>query len=103
MSERARDRITAALSSSARAEVPTSEGELTALVEEQLRRLAGTLARGSAAGLAVPAHALVREAFARLVDPDRVEQRGKARFYLAAARAIRRMLVEGARDGAPAG
>jgi RNA polymerase sigma factor (TIGR02999 family) len=97
MTEQARQRVTAVLNSSARAEVPALEEELMTLVEEQLRRLAGGLPQGAAAGRAVPAHALVREAYARLVDPDRVEPRGKARFYLAAGRAIRRILVEGAR------
>ena len=71
--------------------------ELIALIYGELRRLASSLMRGERRGHTLDPTALVNEAFVRLVQ---IEPRweNRAHFFGAAARAMRRILVEYARS-----
>jgi RNA polymerase sigma factor (TIGR02999 family) len=77
---------------------PQSSDQLLPLVYEELRRIAASkLARESRAQTLQPT-ALVHEAYVRLVDG--ADARGwdnRGHFYAAAAEAMRRILIEGAR------
>src|SRR5215813_271635 len=72
-------------------------GELLPLVYDELRKLAqARMARESAQTLQPTA--LVHEAYLRLVgDTDRAKWNGRGHFFGAAARAMRRIMVERAR------
>lgn len=72
--------------------------DLLPLVYDELRRLAaGRLARESP-GQTLEPTALVHEAYLRLVDVDRAQHwESRGHFFAAAAEAMRRILVEGAR------
>lgn len=77
--------------------------ELLPLVYEELRRLArGRMAHeaGGGAGHTIQATALVHEAYIRLLGPsgEQLNWEGRAHFFGAAARAMRRILVERARS-----
>jgi RNA polymerase sigma factor (TIGR02999 family) len=77
--------------------------ELLPLVYEELRRLAhGRMAREpiGGAGQTLQATALVHEAYLRLLGPDgqQLNWEGRAHFFGAAARAMRRILIERARS-----
>jgi RNA polymerase sigma factor (TIGR02999 family) len=77
---------------------PTAAAELLPLVYDELRKLAaGHLAR-ERQGHTLQATALVHEAYLRLVGPGRDQDwSGRGHFFGAAARAIRRILVDDAR------
>jgi RNA polymerase sigma factor (TIGR02999 family) len=77
-----------------RGEVKTAE-ELLPVVYEELRRLAARQMYGEAAGHTLQPTALVHEAWLRLGDSARFENR--AHFFGAAAEAMRRILIDGAR------
>ena len=70
---------------------------LVPLVYEELRALARLQLAGEAPAT-LSTTALVHEAFLRLVDSDRVITRGRAYFFGAAARAMRQILVDHARQ-----
>src|SRR3954468_3163273 len=70
--------------------------ELLPLVYDELRRLAAARMAGEAPGLTLDATALVHEAYLRLVGDQAFE--GRAHFFAAAAEAMRRILVNHARD-----
>jgi RNA polymerase sigma factor (TIGR02999 family) len=72
---------------------------LLPLVYEELRRLASRRLRREAPGQTLQATALVHEAYLRLVgrDPGR-RWEGRGHFFAAAAVAMRRILVDRARD-----
>jgi len=70
--------------------------ELTPIVYDELRRLAGHRLQGERASHTLQATALVHEAYMRLIDAD-VEWHDRAHFYAVAARVLRRVLVEYAR------
>jgi RNA polymerase sigma factor (TIGR02999 family) len=73
-------------------------GQLLPLVYDELRRLAAQNLAREKPGQTLTATALVHEAYLRLVgkgDEPRWQSRG--RFYVAAAEAMRRILVENAR------
>src|SRR5437764_10362753 len=73
--------------------------ELFPAVYDELRRLAAARMAGEAPGHTLDATALVHEAYLRLVgaaDAARWESRGH--FFAAAAEAMRRILVESARQ-----
>jgi RNA polymerase sigma factor (TIGR02999 family) len=72
---------------------------LLPLVYEELRRLATRRLRREAPGQTLQATALVHEAYLRLVggDPER-RWEGRGHFFAAAAVAMRRILVDRARD-----
>ena len=79
----------------------TSEGEeleaLIPLVYDQLRRLARRMMQDERSGGTIDATGLVHEAYLRL-SRDEPEGWTRRRFYLAAAQAMRRILVERARQ-----
>src|SRR5262245_28688926 len=74
-------------------------GELLPLVYDELRKLAAARLAHEAPGQSLQATALVHEAFLRLVglDPDRPFD-GRGHFFAAAAEAMRRILIDRARD-----
>jgi RNA polymerase sigma factor (TIGR02999 family) len=85
---------------------PSAAGELLPLVYEELRQLAAQKLAQEAPGQTLQATALVHEAYLRLVGPAN-EGRGSAEeqhwdgrrhFFAAAAEAMRRILINRARD-----
>jgi RNA polymerase sigma factor (TIGR02999 family) len=71
--------------------------ELLPLVYDQLRAIAQQRMNEERPGHMLEATALVHEAYLRLVGSDQVAWDGKAHFYVAAAEAMRRVLIEHAR------
>lgn len=72
--------------------------QLTSLVYDDPRRIAmRQIARGGA-GETLNATALVHEAYLRLVDETRVEWQDRAHFFAIAARSMRRIIVDHARE-----
>jgi RNA polymerase sigma factor (TIGR02999 family) len=73
--------------------------QLLPLVYDELRRLAGARLVREGAGQSLQATALVHEAYLRLVggEPDRPFE-GRGHFFAAAAEAMRRILIDRARD-----
>lgn len=81
---------------------PHAAGQLLPLVYEELRKLAAQRLSREAVGQTLQATALVHEAYLRLVggdqgDADVRRWNGRGHFFAAAAEAMRRILVEGAR------
>ncbi len=74
-------------------------GHLLPLVYDELRKLAAARLAREAPGQSLQATALVHEAYLRLVgaDPDKPFD-GRGHFFAAAAEAMRRILVDRARD-----
>jgi RNA polymerase sigma factor (TIGR02999 family) len=78
---------------------PRAARELLPLVYEELRRLAARRVAGESPGQTLQATALVHEAYLRLVGPDeRRPWKDRGHFYAASAEAMRRILVDRARD-----
>jgi RNA polymerase sigma factor (TIGR02999 family) len=74
---------------------------LVALVYDELRRLAAALMRRERPGHTLQPTALVHEAVVRLLRPSALAgARSRAQFLTAAARAMRRVLVDHARERA---
>src|SRR4051794_35025255 len=71
-------------------------GELLPLVYEELRKLAAVRMAAESPDHTLDATALVHEAYLRLVGDQRFDGRGH--FFAAAAEAMRRILVNHARD-----
>jgi RNA polymerase sigma factor (TIGR02999 family) len=93
----ARSDVTQILNAAARGD-PNAAGELLPLVYQELRELAARRMAGEAPGQTLQATALVHEAYLRLVDVDHAQPwNGRGHFFAAAAEAMRRILVEGAR------
>jgi RNA polymerase sigma factor (TIGR02999 family) len=77
---------------------PKAAEELLPLVYEELRRLAQQRLAREKPGQTLQATALVHEAYLRLVDGQEVRQWGsRGHFFVAAAEAMRRILVDNAR------
>jgi RNA polymerase sigma factor (TIGR02999 family) len=72
-------------------------GELLPLVYDQLRKLARARMSREKAGATLQPTALVHEAYLRLVGDHDVKWENRGHFFAAAARAMRRILVERAR------
>jgi RNA polymerase sigma factor (TIGR02999 family) len=70
--------------------------ELFPVVYDELRRLAAAQVAREPAGLSVTPTVLVHEAYLRLAGPDRFANRGH--FFAAAAEAMRRILIDHARE-----
>jgi RNA polymerase sigma factor (TIGR02999 family) len=89
--------VTAILSTIGRGE-PQAAGQLLPLVYEELRRLAARRLAREGPGQTLEATALVHEAYLRLVG-DAADQSWNSRghFFAAAAEAMRRILIDGAR------
>jgi RNA polymerase sigma factor (TIGR02999 family) len=72
--------------------------QLLPLVYDELRKLAATRLAREKPGQTLAATALVHEAYVRLVDNDAAQHwNSRGHFFAAAAEAMRRILVEGAR------
>jgi RNA polymerase sigma-70 factor, ECF subfamily len=68
------------------------------LVYAELRRLAKSYMRKERAGHTLQTTALIHEAYLRLIDAGQVEWQNRAHFFGVAARAMRQILVEMARE-----
>jgi RNA polymerase sigma factor (TIGR02999 family) len=78
---------------------PTAAAELLPLVYDELRRLAAAKLGCENPGQTLQATALVHEAYLRLVDPEKAQAwHGRTHFFAAAAEAMRRILVDRARQ-----
>jgi RNA polymerase sigma factor (TIGR02999 family) len=80
----------------------TALDELTPLVYEQLRRLAGRYTRKEKIGHSLQATALVHEVYMRLVNSREVDWQDRVHFFAVSARIMRRILVDRARARASA-
>jgi RNA polymerase sigma factor (TIGR02999 family) len=76
---------------------PDAAGQLWPLVYDELRRLAGAQMAREKAGHTLDATALVHEAYLRLAADADQGFASRRHFFAAAARAMRRILVENAR------
>ncbi len=82
---------------------PAAPARLLELVYDELRRLATIKMAQEQPGQTLQATALVHEAYLRLVDVKASQKwNGRAHFFVAAAEAMRRVLVEHARRKASA-
>lgn len=79
---------------------PHGADELLPLVYDELRALARARMSREASGQTMQATALVHEAYLRLVGDEDPGWNGRGHFFGAAARAMRRILVEEARGKA---
>ncbi len=79
---------------------PQAAEQLLPLVYEELRRLAAQKMAQESPGQTLQATALVHEAYLRLVDTDKVQHwNSRGHFFVAAAEAMRRILINRAHDG----
>src|SRR5215218_5677241 len=76
---------------------PSAAEQLLPLVYEELRKLAARKLVQEKPGQTLQATALVHEAYLRLVGAQDPGWNGRGHFFAAAAEAMRRILVEGAR------
>src|SRR5499433_3199390 len=89
--------VTRILSAIERGE-PHAADQLLPLVYDELRKLAAQKLAHEKPGHTLQATALVHEAYLRLVDVERAQHwNSRGHFFAAAAEAMRRILVEGAR------
>ncbi len=80
---------------------PRASGALLSLVYDELRKLAADRLRHESPGQTLQATALVHEAYLRLVGTGpEMPWDGRGHFFAAAAEAMRRILVNRARDKA---
>ena len=78
---------------------PAAAEQLFPLVYDELRKLAAQKMSQEKAGQTLQGTALVHEAYLRLVDVDKAQHwNGRGHFFAAAAEAMRRILVEKARQ-----
>src|SRR5262249_43820322 len=78
---------------------PQAADELLPLVYDELRRLAAQKLSQEAPGQTLQATALVHEAYLRLVDVAQAQEwNSRGHFFAAAAEAMRRILVDAARN-----
>jgi RNA polymerase sigma factor (TIGR02999 family) len=78
---------------------PQAAAQLLPLVYDELRKLAAQKLAHERPGQTLQATALVHEAYLRLVDVDKVQHwNSRGHFFAAAAEAMRRILVERARQ-----
>lgn len=89
--------ITLLLEAISRGESQASE-DLLPLIYDELRRLAAARMAGEAAGQTLQPTALVHEAWLKLVNEGGRTWKNRAHFFRAAAQAMRRILVDRARQ-----
>jgi RNA polymerase sigma factor (TIGR02999 family) len=78
---------------------PHAAEQLLPLVYDELRKLAAQKLAQEEPGQTLQATALVHEAYLRLVDVDKVQEwNSRGHFFAAAAEAMRRILVDNARQ-----
>ncbi len=76
----------------------SATGQLLKSVYGELRNLAGGLLRGERRDHSLQPTALVHEAYVRLLGGAKVDWESKTHFYAVAARCMRRVLIQIARD-----
>src|SRR5210317_824523 len=77
---------------------PSAAEQLLPLVYDELRKLAAAKMAQEAPGQTLQATALVHDAYIRLVDVEKAQHwDSRGHFFAAAARAMRRILIESAR------
>jgi RNA polymerase sigma factor (TIGR02999 family) len=77
---------------------PAAAERLLPLIYDELRKLAATKLANEKPGQTLQATALVHEAYLRLVDTEQVQHwNSRGHFFMAAAEAMRRILIESAR------
>jgi RNA polymerase sigma factor (TIGR02999 family) len=77
---------------------PSAAEQLLPLVYDELRKLAAQKLAQEKPGQTLQATALVHEAYLRLVDTEKAQHwSSRGHFFAAAAEAMRRILIEGAR------
>lgn len=79
---------------------PKAADQLLPLVYEELRKLAAARMAQEKPGQTLQATALVHEAWLRLAGSDQQQWRGRSHFFGAAAEAMRRVLIDKARQKA---
>jgi RNA polymerase sigma factor (TIGR02999 family) len=77
---------------------PKALDQLMPLVYEELRKIARRQLGFEDQGHTLQSTALVHEAYLRIVDQNRVQWRDRAHFFAVAARMVRRVLVDHARE-----
>jgi RNA polymerase sigma factor (TIGR02999 family) len=78
---------------------PSAADQLLPLVYDELRKLAAARLTHEKPGATLQATALVHEAYLRLVGPeDKLQWHNRGHFFAAAAEAMRRILLNRARD-----
>src|SRR5262245_39107142 len=78
---------------------PHAADQLLPLVYDELRQLASQRLAHEQPGQTLQATALVHEAYLRLVDAERAQHwNSRGHFFAAAAEAMRRILINRARD-----
>ncbi|MGI9176222.1 MAG: sigma-70 family RNA polymerase sigma factor [Rhodothermales bacterium] len=77
---------------------PAAANRLWSMVYDELRLMARRRLRGERAGHTLSTTALVHEAYLRLFDPAAVDWKNRAHFFGVAARAMRHILVDHARQ-----
>jgi RNA polymerase sigma factor (TIGR02999 family) len=78
---------------------PSASEQLLPLVYDELRKLAAARLKVERPGQTLQATALVHEAYIRLVDQEQAQKwKSRGHFFAAAAEAMRRILVDNARD-----
>ncbi len=78
---------------------PSAVDDLLPLVYDELRRLAHDQMAREPTGLTLQPTALVHEAYLRLLGSEDLSWNSRGHFFAAAAQAMRRILVERARQG----
>jgi RNA polymerase sigma factor (TIGR02999 family) len=73
---------------------PQAFDRLVPLVYDELRRIARGQLDGEREGHTLNTGALVHEAYVRLVGLEKIQWRGRAHFFAAAAGAMRRILID---------
>ena len=68
------------------------------LIYQELRRMAHRQMRRERAGNTMQTTVLINEAYLRLIDYQRVQPRDRSHFFAIAAQAMRRILIERARE-----
>ena len=71
--------------------------QLTPLVYDELRRLAGRFLRRERPGHTLQSTALVHEAYMKLIDQSQMQFQNRSHFFAIAAQLVRRILVDHAR------
>src|SRR5258708_38340192 len=76
---------------------PAALEQLTPLVYEELRRIAGHFMQNERPGRTLQTTALVHEAYLRLIDVSNVDWQHRAHFFAVSATMMRRILLDRAR------
>jgi RNA polymerase sigma factor (TIGR02999 family) len=77
---------------------PAALNELTPIVYNELRRIAGHYMQNESLGHTMQATALVHEAYLRLVDVTNVNWESRGQFFTITARIMRNILLDNARS-----